>query len=452
MLVAPAPLAETAAALRSGQIDLLDHINEICDRIDINEPFICALLPEPDRRERLLHEAEALQKRFPDPRARPSLYGILLGIKDLFNADGFLTRAGSQLPPELFAGPEATAVTLLRNAGALIMGKTLSPEFAWGEPVATRNPHNPDYSPGGSSSGSAAAVAAGFCPLALGTQTFGSITRPAAYCGIVGFKPTYGRVSTAGMVSSAPSFDTAGFFTQDTAGAALVASLLCKNWQPTPLKALPVLGVPEGPYLSQTSPEALTAFEAQLAQLERVGYSVHYVPALSDVEEIRRRHMLIAFAEMAQTHAEWFSRYESLYRPRFSAAVRDGQKAGAEELRIARARQAKLREDLEGLMVQHGIDLWISPAGIGPAPEGIASTGNPILNIPWTQAGMPVISLPAGAAANGLPLGLQVAGATMADELLISSIEQLAESLAKVQSPQESGKPESTLSNRNEHP
>src|SRR5205807_7593851 len=228
MLISPAPLAATAAALRSGQLDLLTYIDEVCNRIDAAEPLIHALLPEQDRRQRLLTEAEALQKRFPEPASRPPLYGILLGVKDIFHVDGFPTRAGSQLPAELFAGPEAACVTLLRNAGALILGKTISAEFAWIEPGPTHNPHNLNHTPGGSSSGSAAAVAAGFCPLAIGTQTNGSTIRPAAFCGIVGFKPTYARIPTGGLILSSMSLDTVGFFTQDIAGVALVAPLLCQ--------------------------------------------------------------------------------------------------------------------------------------------------------------------------------------------------------------------------------
>ena len=429
MLISPAPLAATANALRSDQLDLLTYLDEMCNRIDAAEPLIHALLPEPGRRQRLLSEAEALQKRFPDPASRPPLYGILLGVKDIFHVDGFPTRAGSQLPAELFAGPEAACVTLLRNAGALILGKTISAEFAWIEPGPTRNPRNLDHTPGGSSSGSAAAVAAGFCPLALGTQTIGSTIRPAAFCGITGFKPTYGRIPTAGLIACAPSLDTVGIFTQEAAGLALVAPLLCEHWHNSPSDKLPVLGVPAGAYLNQATPEALAAFETQLLRLKQAGYTVRHVPAFNDIETINHHHRLINFAEMAQVHAEWFASYETLYRPLTAKAIRDGQKVGAGELQTARAGRAVLRAELEALMAQHRIDLWVSPAAPGPAPEGITTTGNSIMNLPWTYTGMPAITLPAGRAANGLPLGLQITGAALADEELVSSAQQLAESV-----------------------
>ncbi|MBA2287838.1 MAG: amidase [Ktedonobacteraceae bacterium] len=423
MWTRPAPLAATAAALRSNQLDLAASINEACDRIDAAEPSVQALLPEPQRRARLLADAQILQAQWPDPAARPPLYGIFLGVKDMFRVAGFPTRAGSQLPPELFAGPEAACVSRLRAAGALILGKTVSAEFAYFEPGPTRNPHNLDHTPGGSSSGSAAAVASGFSPLALGTQTIGSVLRPAAFCGLVGFKSTFGRIPTAGLIPCAASFDHVGFFTQDMSGAALVASLLCEGWRPdlaqTPA-TLPVLGVPEGPYLAQASPEALALFEEQLALLTAAGYRVRRVPALDDIEAINRCHLQLVFAEMAQVHAAWFARYETLYRPRTATAIRDGQSVTPAEQDAARAGQARLRADLLVMMAQYDIDLWVCPAAPGPAPAGIAATGSPLMNLPWTQAGLPAVTFPAGYAANGLPLGLQCVGALLADEYLLA--------------------------------
>jgi Asp-tRNA(Asn)/Glu-tRNA(Gln) amidotransferase A subunit family amidase len=433
-MILPAPLIETAAALRTGELDLLAYFNELCDRIDAAEPQIQALLPEADRRARLLAEAQALQARFPNPANRPPLFGIPVGIKDIFFVDGLPTRAGSQLPQELFVGPEGDCVRALRSAGALILGKTVTTEFAYFEPGPTRNPHNLDYSPGGSSSGSAAAVAAGFCPVAIGTQTIGSTIRPAAFCGIIGFKSSYGRIPMTGGILCSETFDHVGIFTQDVAGMEWVASLLCKNWQHVEtgvFDVLPVLGVPDGPYLAQASPEGLAAFEKQLMLLEKAGYTVRRVRAMEDIEAINQRHSRIVFADMAQVHKEWFAYYASLYRPRTAAAIREGQEVGAEELAILRASPAKLRAELEKLMAQAGIDVWVCPSAPGPAPEGITSTGSPLMNLPWTHAGMPAVSLPAGRAANGLPLGLQCVGAFMADESLLKWVAPLAKIVAE---------------------
>jgi Asp-tRNA(Asn)/Glu-tRNA(Gln) amidotransferase A subunit family amidase len=210
----------------------------------------------------------------------------------------------------------------------------------------------------------------------------------------------------------------------------LVASLLCKNWQKIEMgvsDSLPVLGVPDGPYLEQASQVGLAAFEKQLALLEKAGYTVRHVRAMEDIEAINQRHMRIVFAEMVQAHREWFARYEPLYRPRTAAAIREGQEVSAEELSELRASPAKLRASLETLMVQTGIDVWICPSGTGPAPAGITGTGSPLMNLPWTHAGMPAVSLPAGYAANDLPLGLQCVGAFMADEKLLRWAVRLAQ-------------------------
>ena len=178
MFINSAPLALTVEKLRTGQMDLVAYVDEMCDRLEKLDSHIEAMLPEPDRRSRLRSEATALQARYPDPANRPPLYGALVAVKDIFHVSGFVTAAGSEVPPELFAGPEATCVQMLRDAGALILGKSVTTEFAYFEPGPTRNPHNLSHTPGGSSSGSAAAVAAGLCTLSLGTQTIGSVIRP----------------------------------------------------------------------------------------------------------------------------------------------------------------------------------------------------------------------------------------------------------------------------------
>jgi Asp-tRNA(Asn)/Glu-tRNA(Gln) amidotransferase A subunit family amidase len=413
--------SELQSNLRAGRFDLAAMIDAVCNRIDAIEPELQALLDEPARCRRLLTEAAALQQRYPAPAARPPLYGVLVGVKDIFRVDGFPTRVGSQLPAEIFAGAEADAVRALRQAGALILGKTVTTEFAFFEPGPTRNPHNPAHTPGGSSSGSAAAVAAGYCPLALGTQTIGSVLRPAAFCGIVGFKPSFGRVSTAGVIPFSDSLDHVGWLAQDVAGVAAASAVLCRDWRPAPARpARPTLGVPSGPYLEQAPASTLSAFEAMLSRLAAAGYSVRHVPALSDIAAINRRHVRIMAAEVARVHADWFPRYQALYRPRTAALIREGYTVTDEELQQARAGRLTLRDELHTRMDAAGIDLWVCPPTLGPAPAGLASTGDPIMNLPWTHAGLPALTLPAGRADNGLPLGLQVIARFGADETLLA--------------------------------
>ena len=429
-MITKALLSDLVTALRNDQLDVMAYIEEVCDRIDVVEPRIQALLPEQDRRARLTAEAATLKARFPYPNNRPPLYGLLVGVKDIIRVEGFPTRGGSILPAEVLAGPEASCVTVLREAGALILGKTVSTEFAYFEPGPTRNPLNLGHTPGGSSSGSAAAVAAGLCPLALGTQTIGSTIRPAAFCGIIGFKSSYGRILTDGLINLSQSLDHVGLFTQDLAGMRMVAAILCTEW-PSHNDTLPtnspVFGVPEGPFLAQASPEVLTVFETQVARLEAAGYIIRRVKAFDDLTTIVNYNEVICAGEASRVHAEWFQDYGDLYRPKTAELIQKGLQISDQDLAEARANCGALRAEIETLMAQNDIDLWVSPATVTQAPEGISTTGDPAMNLVWTQAGLPAVTLPWGFADNGLPLGLQLVARFNEDEQLLSWAESLAE-------------------------
>lgn len=420
-----ASLAVVAGALAAGDLSVDDYLDTLLGRIAERDPAIHAFLPEEDRPGRLRREAAALLARWPSPGERPPLFGVPLGVKDVYRVDGFPTGAGSRLPPEELAGRESEVITLLKRQGALVLGKTVSTELAYFSTGPTRNPRDPERTPGGSSSGSAAAVAAGLCPLALGTQTIGSILRPAAYCGVVGFKPTYGRISTAGVVPLAPSFDHVGLFTADVAGIAFAAAALCAGWQPAHRpegpERKPRLGIPEGPYLEAATPEGLAGFRAACERLSAAGFEVVSIPALPDFPQLADRHLKIVAAEAARVQAGWFGRFGELYSPRTRDLILRGQSVTDEALAEALAGRAVLRSELHRLLDRHGVDLWISPAAPGPAPQGLASTGDPVMNIPWTHAGVPALALPAGRSAEGLPLGLQIAGRWQEDEALLAA-------------------------------
>jgi Asp-tRNA(Asn)/Glu-tRNA(Gln) amidotransferase A subunit family amidase len=399
---------------------LLSYLEELEAHFNRREPAVLAFVPEDGRFRRLHHEAEQLLERYPDPAHRPPLFGLPVGVKDIFHVQGFETQAGCRLPAALLQGEEATSVTTLRQAGALILGKTVTTEFAYFAPGPTRNPHNPAHTPGGSSSGSAAAVGAGLCPFAFGTQTIGSINRPAAFCGVVGYKPSYDRISKAGVIPLAESVDHVGGFTTDVAGMVLAAGLLCRDWQTAVSTSQPTLGIPEGPYLAKATDESRAHFRQIEAQLRDAGWVVKSVPAMPDFNDINARHNLIVAAEAARFHAPWFADYGALYHWKTAELIQRGQQVTDTQLATALAGREHLRQTLIQLMDEHDVDVWLSPSAPGAAPKGLDSTGDPVMNLPWTHSGLPTVTLPAGVNEAGLPLGLQLIGRWYEDEKLLS--------------------------------
>jgi Asp-tRNA(Asn)/Glu-tRNA(Gln) amidotransferase A subunit family amidase len=397
-------------------------------RIDAGDIQIRAFLPEPDRAARLRAQALEATRQWPAAAEKPPLFGVATGVKDVIRVDGLPTAAGSQVPPAALAGAEASVVRRLRDAGALIAGKTVTAEFAMVAPGPTRNPRDLRHTPGGSSSGSAAAVAAGLVPLALGTQTIGSVIRPAAYCGIAGFRPTHGRIPVDGVVPHSPTLDVVGCLAADVAGLAAAAAVLCDDWQVATETGLPTLGIPVGPYLERASRDALTSLGAQARSLTAAGYQVREVPVLDDMAVIERLTFVISRFEAAAVHAGWFDRYGELYRPATAALIRDGQAIDRDEHAAALAGRASVVGHLAEVADHAGTDLWITPAATGPAPASLTTTGDPVMCMPWSLAGLPAVSIPAGLVGR-LPVGLQCVGAAGADEQLLSWAAAIAAAL-----------------------
>lgn len=426
----PDRLIALSDGFRTGRLSVLRYVARLGDLFAKREPLVKAFVPESsDRFERFRREVVRLESRFPDPSSRPTLHGIPVGVKDLFHVDGFPTRAGSRLPPDLLRGSEAETVTILRSAGALVLGKTVTTEFAYFAPGPTCNPHNLEHTPGGSSSGSAAAVAAGLCPLALGTQTIGSVLRPASYCGVVGFKPSYGRIPLEGIIPLAPSVDTVGFFATDVEGTMLVASVLCQAW--TGECELPSLafGVPEGPYLEKASEEGSSHFRRTCDRLIDAGCGIQSIEMFSDFAEIMDRHNTLVAAEAAMVHREWFQDYSGSYHEKTAELIRKGQTVGSGLLKACRKGREKLRAEILDKMNGDGFSALLAPAAVGPAPRGLDSTGDPVMNLPWTYAGLPAVSLPSGLSREGLPMGLQVIGPWMGDEGLLKMARKMSQIL-----------------------
>ncbi len=402
-------------------------ITDLCTLIEQRDPSINAFLPEPDRRTRLLNDLEALSEKYPADADRPALYGLPVAVKDIYRVDGFDTLCGSKLPAHLFAGPESSAVTRLKTAGALILGKTVTTEFAWFQPGATRNPHNPDHTPGGSSSGSAAAVAAGMAPLALGTQTIGSVIRPAAYCGIIGVKPSAQSVPTDGIIPFSPTFDQAGYFARDLDTAEAVASVICDEWcakdTPKPAATSPgltktdhreqktlTMGIPDNAFLALADGEILNTFLNVIGGLKAAGHRVVATSLFADIKRINREHKAVAALEFAKVHAGWYAEFGHLFGEHSIKLIQEGREVSESSLPAILAHRQALQKDIDSRMAGEGIDLWISPSATSLPPRGLTSTGSPLMNLPWTFAGLPCLSLPIPDAGLPLPVGLQCCG------------------------------------------
>ncbi|MFP3987358.1 amidase [Streptomyces sp. E11-3] len=420
-LVLPTSLVRVSEGLRSGATDPQAYADQTNERIAQVDDTVRAFVAEPDRADRLSTAAKELSARGTEPDDRPALYGVPVGVKDIVRVDGLPTRAGSKLPPEVLDGPQATVVDRLLKAGALIAGKTATSEFAVTAPGPTRNPHRPEHTPGGTSSGSAAAVAAGMVPLAIGTQTIGSLIRPAAYCGVVGFKPSHGRIPLDGVIPTSPTYDTLGTLTATVADAALAAAALCDDWQPSrAVSGRPVLGIPDGPYLSFAEPEAKAAYDEQVAALRTAGYDIVRVPMFENLEQDAFELFVVNLYELSRAHADWFGRFEELYDERTAEAIRQGQGAQESDYASSLKQRDAFCERLAASTDEHGVDLWITPAATGPAPLGLDSAGDSVMSLPWSGAGLPCLTVPTARPQGALPLGLQCVARHGGDERLLN--------------------------------
>jgi len=438
--IAPVSLVETVDDLRAGRLDPHALIDASCGRAEEIDPLIQALVPEPGRRDRLHAAADALLSAYPDPEGRPPLFGALVGVKDVLRVEGLPTAGGSDLPAEELDGVESAAAAAARAAGALVLGKTRTAELAYAAPGPTRNPHDPARTPGGSSHGSAAGVAAGLFPLALGTQTIASVVRPAAYCGVVGYVPTAGRVSADGLLPVSRALDRVGLFAADVAGARRAASTLVTRWRRVSGGRRPALGVAEGPFMDHVEPAARELFELQVEALAAAGYQVRRVRVFEDAEKVTASLRRLVNGELAREHAKLYERYRDRYRPQTAAGIEAGLAVDERQLHADRRAALYRRRQVEAQRWSAGVDVWVSAAACGPAPEGIASSGAPWVSVPWSYVGLPAAALPAGTV-GGLPVGLQVVGGWDADEQLLFWSAGIARAVGRPAVPASTGQP-----------
>jgi Asp-tRNA(Asn)/Glu-tRNA(Gln) amidotransferase A subunit family amidase len=366
------------------------------------------------------------------------LHGVPVGVKDIIDTADMPTENGSVLHAERMPPRDATVVSMLRVAGAVIMGKTVTTEFATYTPGKTRNPHNAAHTPGGSSSGSAAAVAAGMVPLALGSQTNGSVIRPASFCGVYGFKPTHGLIPRHGVFQLSRTLDTIGIFARTLGDVALLAEQLVgfderdpdsRPRASTPFRDVlaeepplpPMFAFVKTPRWERTSEDARQAF-GEMAEL--LGDRLEEVE-LIQADDAFDWHRVIMEAEMAASlDREWEKGRDRMSEP-LRAQLGRGREVRALDYQLARARAARFGEGLAELFEQR-CDAILTPAAPGEAPRSLQSTGDPSFCTLWTLAGMPAVTLPLMRGTNGLPIGVQLVGPRYGDARLLRTARWLA--------------------------
>lgn len=422
---------EAANRIAHRQLSPLELLDVLLTRIERLEPklFAWALLDVEGARAQARERTEEAARGI----LRGPLHGVPIGIKDIFDVAGLPTRGGSRAYHAVPAA-DSTAVARLRRAGAVILGKTHTTEFAYADPAPTRNPWNPEHTPGGSSSGSAAAVAAGMVPAALGSQTAGSVLRPAAFCGVVGFKPTYGRISRRGVLPLAWTLDHVGTLTRSVEDAAVLTEVLagpdghdhtCLEVPLPDLRAAvrgsrpPRLGITGDVYPERLSDPARDRLSATAARLEEAGAELEVLRLPPEFGAALDTHHVIMMTELAAVHLDGVHRHPHLYGPRLRAATETGSLIPAATYLRAQAVRRAIRDAV--LPLFEIVDCLLVPAATGRAPRGLDSTGDPSFNAPWSLLGLPAIALPAGQDTSGLPLAVQLVAAPWQEAKLLAA-------------------------------
>jgi aspartyl-tRNA(Asn)/glutamyl-tRNA(Gln) amidotransferase subunit A len=422
----PGRLRDLAAAIAAGRLSPVELVERYLDRITAVHPTVQAWREVDGGRAR--REAEALHMEVKAGNLRGPLHGIPLGVKDIIDVEGLPTRCNSRSRAEVPAATaDAEIVLQLRRQGMLVLGKLHTTEFAFFDPSPARNPHNVAHTPGGSSSGSGAAVAAGMVPAALGTQTVASVNRPAAYCGISAFKPSTRSTITHGVAPLAPSYDTVGFYGWDVDDSVTLyeaaASPFATRGPVTPDRKLRVL-MPEDPHLDAGTDEVRASWQRTGALVAAAGHNVSTCKAPVSFAEIFTLQRSTMLFEAARNYRYALDLAPGLIGEKFLAAIKDGLEIPTERYLTERTRLDTLRQTL--LAATEPGDLFLWPAAPDTAPEGLAWTGDPRFISPWTSIGGPIVTVPVGTAKNGLPLGCILTSAPGSDRQMCADARMIA--------------------------
>jgi Asp-tRNA(Asn)/Glu-tRNA(Gln) amidotransferase A subunit family amidase len=413
--------AEAVDLLARRQVSSEELVGACLARISKLEPGLRAwawLEPE-----RALGAARATDAGPP----RPPLHGLPVGIKDIIDTADFPTECGTAIYRGRRPGRDAACITALRAAGAVILGKTVTTELAYFAPGPTRNPHDLTRTPGGSSSGSAAAVAAYMVPAALGTQTAGSLVRPGAFCGVVGFKPTHALLSLQGVHPFAPSLDTLGVLVREVADVPLLLAALGHPVQPS-VRARPLR---VGLWRTVRWPAATVPMQERLETAARLlataGAAVREVDLGPEEEGLIEAQMTVMAAEALRELGPLRNSKVAPLSPQLNELLDRGRAVGAEQLEAARGVARRGLDTAKSLLEQ--VDVLLTPSAPGEAPVGLESTGDPIFNRIPTLLGLPCLNLPCGSGPSGVPLGVQLVGAPYGEGSLVAGAGWIAEQL-----------------------
>jgi Asp-tRNA(Asn)/Glu-tRNA(Gln) amidotransferase A subunit family amidase len=431
--------AAAARQLRERKITAEELTRACLARIEAREAEVQAwafLDPE-----HALKQARAADEHRKRGRPLGPLHGMPVGVKDIVDTADMPTENGTVLHAGRRPRHDAMLVSLLRAAGAVILGKTVTTELAVYSPNKTRNPHRADHTPGGSSSGSAAAVADGMVPLAIGTQTNGSVIRPASFCGVYGFKPSHGLIPRTGVLTQSPPLDTVGVMAADLEGLALLAEVLMAfdardpasrpRARPPLLDVLraappvpPTLAFVRSPVWDQAAEDTKAGF-AELADV--LGERVEEVALPASFDDAIVLHRTIMEADLAKNFAREYERGRDRLSARLCAMIEAGQRVLAVDYNRALERATALNAALDELFTRY--DAILTPAAPGEAPNGLDSTGSPVFCTTWTLCGVPAVTLPLLTGASGMPIGVQLVGAKDDDARLLRAARWLIETV-----------------------
>jgi Asp-tRNA(Asn)/Glu-tRNA(Gln) amidotransferase A subunit family amidase len=411
---------EAARRIRAGRLHPAELMQACLARIAEREPTVRVFA---------WFDADAAlrgaQSALPGP-----LHGLPLGVKDVLDTADMPSEYGSPIWSGWRPRADAAAVAWARAAGAVVMGKTVTTEFATRKPGPTTNPANPGHTPGGSSSGSAAGVAAGFFPVAYGTQTAGSVIRPAAYCGVVGYKPTFGTISRIGMKVMSDSLDTVGVLARSVADCALLAGAVSGRDLGDPEvrpAGAPRVGLCRSPSWDLAGPETFALWERVAGALGRAGATVSERELPPAFSALVRAHPIVMNGESGRALGwELANARDGIspgLRERLEFGLGCSEAERVEALGVFTSTQAAFPAAMEGL------DVLVTPSAPGEAPAGLAWTGDPAFNFIWTSLHVPCVTVPAGVGPNGLPLGIQIVGRAGDDRAVLAWAQWVAAAL-----------------------